>query len=365
MFSTYGHSFRVTTFGESHGLGVGAIVDGCPSGLPFDPARVQAALTRRRPGQSHLTTPRDEQDTVQVLSGVQEGRTLGTPIGMLVCNRDQRPQDYGTMDDVPRPSHADYTYLAKYGLKARSGGGRASARETLARVAGGAVAEMLLEPLGVRCVAWVSGVGAVERADVDPRTVTRAQVDATPVRCPDPSAAAGMQREIEAALADRDSVGGTITCVCRGVPSGWGEPVFGKLEATLAQAMLSIPACKGFELGGGFAMARCRGSAVNDPFRADERGGLGTASNHSGGIQGGITNGQPILFRVVFKPAATIGRRQDTVDYEGNPVQFESVGRHDPCVLPRAVPVVEAMAQIALADAALMQRRLDPGRRSP
>ncbi len=350
----------MTTFGESHGQGVGAVVDGCPSGLRFDPAAVQAALARRRPGQSHLTTPRNEQDVVNVLSGVQEGVTLGTPISLLVYNRDQRPQDYGTMDAAPRPSHADYTYLAKYGLKARSGGGRASARETLARVAAGAVAEMVLERRGVRCVAWVSGVGAVETAEVDPLTVTRERVDALPVRCPDPAAAAAMQREIEAALAERDSVGGCITCVCRGVPAGWGEPVFGKLEALLAQAMLSIPACKGFEVGGGFALARCRGSAVNDRFRADTGNRLGTVSNHSGGIQGGISNGQPILFRVVFKPAATIGRVQETVDYAGNPVRFECVGRHDPCVLPRAVPVVEAMAQLVLADAALMQRRLDP-----
>lgn len=357
MFSTFGHMFRATTFGESHGTGVGVVVDGCPAGLPFRLEAVQAALNRRRPGQSRFTTPRDEADAVSVQSGVQDGITLGTPISLFVANRDQRPSDYEEMDTAPRPSHADYTYLLKYGVKARSGGGRASARETIGRVASGAVAEMLLARWGVRCVAWVSSVGSVDVATPRPEAVTREQVDASLVRCPDPEAARRIEAEIEAALSDKDSVGGTVTCVCTGVPGGWGEPVFGKLEAMLAQAMLSIPACKGFDIGGGFAAARGRGSQLNDLFRMGPDGRLCTVTNHSGGIQGGISNGQPIVFRAAFKPAATIGRAQDTVDYHGKPVQYECRGRHDPCVLPRAVPIVEAMANLVLADAALMQLR--------
>jgi len=357
MYSTFGHNFRITTFGESHGTGVGVVVDGCPAGLGFDLARVQQALNRRRPGQSRFTTPRDESDRVAVQSGIQEGRTLGTPISLFVANRDQRPGDYASMDTAPRPSHADYTYLMKYGLKARSGGGRASARETIGRVAGGAVAEMLLEHFGVRCVAWVSSVGASDGAVVVPEEMTRELVDASPVRCPDPAAAARIEKEIEAALADNDSVGGIVTCVCTGVPAGWGEPVFGKLDAMLAQAMLSIPACKGFEVGAGFLAARSRGSCMNDAFRMGGDGRLRTLTNNSGGIQGGISNGETIIFRAAFKPAATIGRVQQTVDYAGKSLQFECVGRHDPCVLPRAVPIVEAMTQLVLADAALMQQR--------
>lgn len=358
MFSTFGHLFRATTFGESHGSGVGVVVDGCPSGLPFRLESVQAALNRRRPGQSRFTTPRDESDTVSVLSGVQDGVTLGTPIALVVPNQDQRPGDYATMDPAPRPSHADYTYLAKYGVKARSGGGRASARETIGRVAAGAVAEQLLASLGVRVVAWVGSVGGVDARVGDPCAVTRAQVDASPVRCPDPESARKIESEIEAALADNDSVGGVVTCCCQGLPPGWGEPVFGKLDALLAQAMLSLPACKGFEIGEGFRAARCRGSAMNDLFMPGEGGRLSTRTNHSGGVQGGISNGQPVLFRAAFKPAATIGRPQDTVDYEGRAFRLECKGRHDPCVLPRAVPIVEAMAQLVLADVALLHRRL-------
>lgn len=357
MFSTFGHSFRITTFGESHGAGVGVIVDGCPAGLPFALETVQTALSRRRPGQSEYTTPRDESDRVVLQSGVQDGVTLGTPISLFVANKDQRPGDYAQMDVAPRPSHADYTYLCKYGVKARSGGGRASARETIGRVAAGAVAEMLLTRLGVRVVAWVSTVGGVDAQVADPAAVTRAMVDTTPVRCPDAEAAKAIKGEIAAARDAQDSVGGIVTCVCTGVPAGWGEPVFGKLDALLAQAMLSIPACKGFEVGAGFGAARSRGSQLNDLFRKGENGDLVTASNNSGGIQGGISNGQDIVFRAVFKPAATIGQVQETVDYHGNPVQYECRGRHDPCVLPRAVVVVEAMAQLVLADAALMQMR--------
>lgn len=361
MFSTFGHVFRATTFGESHGSGVGVVIDGCPAGLALSPDAIQAALKRRRPGQSRFTTPRDEPDEVQVLSGVQAGVTLGTPIALLVTNRDTRPDDYAAMDEVPRPSHADYTYLAKYGLKARSGGGRASARETIGRVAAGAVADVLLRESGVRCVAWVSSIGAVDAAVEDPLEVTRERVDRSPVRCPDPEASRRMEAEVASALEAQDSVGGVVSCVCQGVPAGWGEPVFGKLEALLAQALLSIPACKGFESGAGFAGARRRGSELNDLFCAAEGGGLSTRTNHSGGVQGGISNGRPVVFRAAFKPAATIGRAQDTVDYAGHPVRLECRGRHDPCVLPRAVPVVEAMAQLVLADLALLHRRLDRG----
>ncbi len=298
---------------------------------------------------------------MSVLSGVQDGVTLGTPIALMVANRDQRPGDYAEMDSAPRPSHADYTYLAKYGVKARSGGGRASARETIGRVASGAVAAMLLERWGVRCVAWVSSVGAVDAPVEDPEAVTREQVDASPVRCPDPASASRIEAEIQSALDAQDSVGGIVTCVCQGVPAGWGEPVFGKLDALLAQAMLSIPACKGFDVGDGFRASRGRGSALNDVFRAGPDGRLTTSSNHSGGIQGGISNGRPIVFRAAFKPAATIGQLQETVDYAGCPVQLRCKGRHDPCVLPRAVPVVEAMVLLVLADAALLQSRLWSG----
>lgn len=357
MSSTFGHLFRATTFGESHGRGVGVVVDGCPPSIPLCEADVQRQLDRRRPGQSGLTTPREEADRVVIESGTQDGVTLGTPIGMLVQNADQRPGDYASMERVPRPSHADYTYLAKYGLKARSGGGRASARETIGRVAAGAVAERFLQRFGIEIVAWVSSVATEEAGEVDMLRVNRATVDAHPVRCPDIPAAGRMAAAIEAALSEKDSVGGTITCVCRGVPPGWGEPVFDKLDACLAQAMLSLPAAKGFEIGSGFAGSRLRGSAHNDAFCIRD-GRMGTATNRSGGVQGGISNGEPVYFRVAFKPAATIGRPQATVDYDGSPAMLTAAGRHDPCVLPRAVPVVESMAALVLADAALQQARL-------
>jgi len=358
--STFGTLFRVTTFGESHGLSVGAVVDGCPPRLPLDAAVIQAQLDRRRPGQSDLTTSRREPDRVQILSGVQDGLTLGTPIALVVANEDARPGDYRETDTVPRPSHADYTYQAKYGLRARSGGGRASARETTARVAAGAVAaELLRVRWGVEIVAWVDAVGAVEAAVVDPAAVTMAAVDASAVRCPDPAAAARFTAVVTAAREAQDSVGGVVACVARGVPAGWGEPVFSKAEALLAGAMLSLPASKGFEIGSGFAGTRLRGSEHNDAFVARPDGTLGTATNRSGGIQGGITNGEPILFRVAFKPPATIGREQATVDYAGRPVALAARGRHDPCVVPRAVPIVEAMAALVLADLAMIQAARD------
>ncbi|MFN2371760.1 MAG: chorismate synthase [Candidatus Krumholzibacteriia bacterium] len=356
MSSTFGTLWRSTTFGESHGGGVGVVVDGCPPRLALAAAAVQAQLDRRRPGQSRLATPRDEPDQVEILSGVQDGLTLGTPIAMLVRNRDQRPGDYGTLQDVPRPSHADYTYQQKYGVRAASGGGRASARETIGRVAAGAVAEQWLQAAyGTRIVAWVQAVGEVEAGPVDTATLERAAVDATPVRCPDAAAAARMIAAIDAARGDQDSVGGVVACVCRGVPAGLGEPVFAKLEALLAQAMLSLPAVKGFEIGSGFAGARLRGSAHNDPFVARGDGALGTATNRSGGVQGGISNGEPVLLRVAFKPPATIARAQRTADFGGREVELAAPGRHDPCVVPRAVPIVEAMAALVLADCALMQ----------
>ncbi|MBE0567654.1 MAG: chorismate synthase [Krumholzibacteria bacterium] len=356
MSSTFGTLLRITTFGESHGGGVGVVVDGCPPRLALDEAAVQAQLDRRRPGQSRIATPRDEPDRVEILSGLQDGLTLGTPIAMLVRNRDQRPGDYGTLRDVPRPSHADYTYERKYGIRATSGGGRASARETIGRVAAGAVAEQWLRAaFGTEIVAWVQSVADVEAGPVAADVVDRAAVDATIVRCPDTAAAARMIAAVDAARHDRDSVGGVVACVCRGVPAGLGEPVFAKLEALLAQAMLSLPAVKGFEIGSGFAGTRLRGSAHNDPFVARGDGALGTATNRSGGVQGGISNGEPVVFRVAFKPPATIAREQRTADFTGLEVELAAPGRHDPCVVPRAVPIVEAMAALVLADCALMQ----------
>lgn len=355
MFSTFGTVFKVTTFGESHCAGVGVVVDGCPSRLPLVEADIQRQLDRRRPGQSRLSTDRNEADSVTILSGTERGLTLGTPIALLVPNKDQRPTDYASMRQVPRPSHADYTYQIKYGIRAASGGGRSSARETIARVAAGAVAEKLLrERFGVEIVAWVGAVGDVDAPDVDLLTVDRADVDRFDVRCPHAESAERMMAEIASVKAAKDSLGGVVACVCRNVPAGLGEPVFGKTEALLAQAMLSIPATKGFEIGSGFAGARMPGSRHNDPF-VPKAGRLGTLTNRSGGVQGGITNGEPIVFRVAFKPPATIGRAQETVDFDGAPVTLEARGRHDPCVVPRAVPIVESMAALVLADLALIQ----------
>jgi chorismate synthase len=356
MSSTFGTLFTVTTFGESHCKGVGAVVDGCPPQMELNESDIQVQLDRRRPGQSKLSTERSESDRVMIFSGLEKGKTLGTPIALFVPNKDQRPSDYKEMSAVPRPSHADYTYQMKYGIRAASGGGRSSARETIGRVAAGAIAEKFLrESCGVEIVAWVSAVGEVDATDIDTETISRDQVDETPVRCPHEEAAERMRREILAAKEAGDSLGGIITCVCRNLPAGWGEPVFDKMEAKLAQAMLSIPAAKGFEVGSGFAGTRMRGSQHNDPFvTKGER--IGTETNFSGGIQGGISNGEPVLFRVAFKPVATIGLPQKTVDFQGKPVEFEAKGRHDPCVVPRAVPIVESMAALVLVDFALRQR---------
>lgn len=354
--STFGQAFCVTTFGESHGPAVGAVVDGCPPRLAIDVKEIQRDLDRRRPGQSRLTTQRREDDRAEILSGVFEGATLGTPIALLVRNKDAQPGAYEAMRDVYRPSHADYTTEAKYGVRDWRGGGRASARETTARVAAGAVARKLLaEAAGVEVLAWVDGVHTIS-AGVDAGAVTAEAVEATPVRCPDPEAAAAMTAAIEQARRDGDSLGGVVSCVARNVPAGLGEPVFDKLEADLAKAMLSLPAAKGFEIGSGFAGTLLTGLAHNDPFVAGPGGVPTTPTNRSGGVQGGITNGAPVVLRVAFKPTATIASPQDTVDREGNAVTLAAKGRHDPCVLPRAVPIVEAMVCLVLADHWLRQR---------
>ncbi len=353
MSSTFGHFFRVTTFGESHGGMVGAVVDGCPARLPLTETDIQPQLDRRRPGQTAVTSARSEADRVRIVSGVDQGITLGVPIALLVRNHDARPEDYLRFLEIPRPSHADVTYRAKYGIAAGSGGGRASARETIGRVAAGAIAEKWLrERWGVAIIAWVSGVGGVDAPpDLENVDFDRQAVDRHAVRCPDAATAAAMEAEILAARDAGDSVGGRITCVCRGVPPGWGEPVFDKLTATLAAAQMSIPAARGFEIGSGFSAVRMRGSQHND-MHLMKNGRLGTATNRSGGLQGGISNGEAIVFRVAFKPPATLALTQRTADYAGTPRDLAAVGRHDPCVTPRAVPIVESMAALALADAA-------------
>ncbi|MBN1958996.1 MAG: chorismate synthase [Desulfuromonadales bacterium] len=356
MSSQFGRFFRVSTFGESHCAGVGVVVDGVPSLLALAEEDVQRQLDRRRPGGNKLGTERNEADQVKILSGTENGLTLGTPIGMLVNNKDQRPGDYDSMDRIPRPSHADYTYRMKYGIHASSGGGRSSARETIGRVAAGAIAEkFLLEHYGIEIVAWVSAVGPHHATEVDMQSIRREDIDANDIRCPDLSAAEKMTAEIVAAREAKDSVGGVVSCVCRNLPVGLGEPVFDRLEAKLAHAMLSLPATKGFEIGSGFAGTQMRGSAHNDPFvQKGER--LGTRTNFSGGVQGGISNGEAVYFRVAFKPPATIGQAQQTADYSGQETILEAKGRHDPCVVPRAVPIVETMTALILADLALIQK---------
>ncbi|HVH20533.1 MAG TPA: chorismate synthase [Myxococcota bacterium] len=359
MSSDFGRLFRISTFGESHGGGVGVVVDGCPPRLALDMADIQRDLDRRRPGQSRLTTPRQEADRVEILSGVFEGRTLGSPIALLVRNEDARPSAYEHMKDVYRPSHADYTTEAKYGIRNWQGGGRASARETIGRVAAGAIARKLLHDVaGVEVIAWVQRVHEVE-AKVDGEKVTLAAVEANEVRCPDPSAARQMTEAIDAARKRGDSLGGVVECVARGVPPGLGEPVFDKLEADLARALLSLPASKGFEIGSGFAGTRMTGIEHNDPFVPGPDGRPRTAANRSGGVQGGISNGEPVVVRVAFKPTATIALAQQTVTRAGDAAVLEARGRHDPCVLPRAVPMVEAMVCLVLADHWLRQRAVD------
>ncbi|HEY4178189.1 MAG TPA: chorismate synthase [Kofleriaceae bacterium] len=354
MGDSYGTLFRITTFGESHGPAIGVVIDGVPARLPIDVAHIQSQLDRRRPGQSRLTTQRKEADQVEVLSGVLEGLALGTSIALLIRNQDARSKDYEEIARAYRPSHADYTYDAKYGIRAVAGGGRASARETAARVAAGAIAQQLLARLGVEIVAWTDEVAGIT-ASVDEATVTRAAVDTNDVRCPDAAIAAAMIERIEAARKDGDSVGGCVRCIARNVPAGWGEPVFDKLDADLAKAMMSIPAVKGVEVGSGFAGTLMTGSTHNDLFYKRDDGTIGTRTNRSGGVQGGISNGEAVTVRVGFKPTATIMREQDSVDAEGNAAVLKPKGRHDPCVLPRAVPIVEAMMALTLADHYLRQ----------
>jgi chorismate synthase len=354
MGSSFGVLFRISTFGESHGPGLGVVVDGCPAQVRLDLEQIQAELDRRRPGQSRLVTQRKEDDRVEILSGLLDGVTLGTPIAMMIRNSDARSKDYEGVAHAYRPSHADYTYDAKYGIRAIAGGGRASARETAGRVAAGAIAQQLLARHGITIVAWVDEVSGI-KATVDDATVTRASVDVNDLRCPDTAVAPTMIERVERARKDGDSVGGVMRVVARGVPPGWGEPVFDKLEADLAKAMFSIPAVKGVENGSGFAGTLMTGSEHNDLFYRRDDGSIGTRTNRSGGIQGGISNGEPITMRIAFKPTATIMRPQETVDREGNPTTLEPKGRHDPCVLPRAVPIVEAMMALVLADHMLRQ----------
>lgn len=352
--NSFGQLFRITTFGESHGPAIGVVIDGCPAGLVFDQVFIQHQLNRRRPGQSVLTTARDESDQLEVLSGVFEGRTTGTPVTLLIRNKDARSTDYDALKEVYRPSHADYTYEAKYGIRDHRGGGRSSARETAARVAAGGLAQLVLQASGIRVMAYVSAVG-LEQFNDEPTPQQLLTIDSTAVRCPDAAAAARMEAAIAEAKAAGDSLGGVIRLLITGVPPGLGEPVFDKLEADLAKAMLSINAVKGFEVGAGFAAAASRGSAMNDSFYS-EAGKVRTHSNHSGGIQGGISNGEDISCRIAFKPVATIQQLQNSIDKAGNAITLEAKGRHDPCVVPRAVPIVEAMAALVVVDHLLRQR---------
>ena len=355
MSNTFGSLFRITTFGESHGAGIGVIIDGCPAGVAVDEAHIQAALDRRRPGQSDLTTPRKEADTVHIQSGLFEGVTTGTPISLFIPNADQRSDDYAHLAHAYRASHADYTYDVKYGRRDYRGGGRSSARETAARVAAGAVAMQLLAHFGVEIAAYVSAVGEIE-VPVEYEELDLGLIDSNLVRGPHPATAALMEARIRAAQAAHDTVGGVITGVARHMPAGLGEPVFDKLPAVLGHALLSINAVKGFEFGSGFEGTKLPGSVHNDEFYTDEAGAVRTRTNHSGGSQGGISNGQDIYFRVAFKPVATLLQPQQTINDQGEAITLVGRGRHDPCVLPRAVPIVEAMTQLVLADLVLRAR---------
>ena len=352
--NSIGEVFKVSTFGESHGPFIGALIEGCPAGLPIDEAFIQQEMDRRKPGQSSISSPRKESDTCQIISGVFQGITLGIPIALLIPNEDARPQDYDAMKDKLRPSHADYTYLAKYGIRDYRGGGRASARETAARVAAGAIAKLLLAKKGIQINAYVQEVGKI-RVGKDYTELDLSKTEESIVRCPDKLVSDTMIKLIEKARREGDSLGGTIKCIAKGVPAGWGEPVFDKLHADLGKAMLSINAVKGFEYGSGFAGARMKGSEHNDVFENDG-GKIITRTNFSGGIQGGISNGMDIYCNIAFKPVATISQMQETIDLKGKKTEIQGKGRHDPCVLPRAVPIVEAMAAIVLADHMLRSR---------
>uniref|UniRef100_A0A061R0L8 Chorismate synthase n=1 Tax=Tetraselmis sp. GSL018 TaxID=582737 RepID=A0A061R0L8_9CHLO len=348
--STFGHNFRVTTFGESHGKGVGCVIDGLPPRLPISEAEIQAELNRRKPGQSKITTPRKEDDAAEILSGVFDDVTLGTPLAILVRNKDQKSQDYSEIEVAYRPSHADATYDFKYGIRAVAGGGRSSARETIGRVAAGAVAKKLLKTVaGTEVLAYVNRVRDVG-CNVDNSAFTMEQVESNMVRCPDPIAADEMIKAVDEVRTRGESCGGEVTCVVRGCPRGLGAPVFDKLEADLAKALMSLPATKGFEIGSGFSGSRMTGSEHNDEFYIDEFGQTRTRTNRSGGVQGGISNGEDIVIRLAFKPTSTIAKRQKTVTRGGEETELLARGRHDPCVVPRAVPMVEAMVALVLAD---------------
>lgn len=351
--NSYGTLFRISTFGESHGPAIGVVIDGCPAGLEIDQDFIQQELTRRRPGQSKITTQRQEEDKFQILSGVFEGRSTGTPIALVIENQDQRSKDYSHVENVFRPSHADYTYEAKYGLRDHRGGGRSSARETAARVAAGAIAKLLLRKNNVSIHAFVSQVGEITTPHYTKLDLSKTEENI--IRCPDAATAEQMISLIDQVRLDRDTIGGVVTCVIKNTPVGLGEPVFDKLHAELGKAMLGINAVKGFEYGSGFEGVTLRGSEHNDEFYTEgER--IRTKTNHSGGVQGGISNGEDIYFNVAFKPVATIMQDQATVDKEGNAATVSGKGRHDPCVVPRAVPIVEAMAALVLADFLLRAR---------
>lgn len=355
MKNSFGNIFRLTSFGESHGAAIGGVIDGMPAGIAIDLDAVQRELDRRRPGQSAIVTARNEKDRVRILSGIFEGVTTGTSIGFIIENENQHSADYGNIKDAFRPSHADYTYTSKYGLRDYRGGGRSSARETAARVVAGAFARQALAQLGIDLYAYTSQVGEIALSR-DYRLYSRDAIDTNAVRCPDATKAAEMEQLIKQVKGEGDTIGGIITGVITGVPVGLGEPVFGKLHAMLGAAMLSINAVKGFEYGDGFDFATRRGSEVNDAFTTDSEGRVRTATNHSGGIQGGISNGEDIIFRVAFKPVATLLRDVNTIDKDGNSITLKARGRHDPCVLPRAVPIVEAMAAMVILDAYLLNK---------
>lgn len=352
--NTFGNIYRLTSFGESHGPGIGGVIDGCPAGIELDMAFIQQELNRRKPGQSRITTPRKEDDEVQFLSGVYEGKTTGTPIAFIIWNKNQHSQDYDNMKTVFRPSHADYTYQTKYGIRDPRGGGRSSARETIARCVAGAIAKLALRKYNIQIQAFTSQVGPIklEKSYLEYDLNLTEESD---VRCPDPATAEAMETLIAEVKSQGDTVGGVITCVSKGVPVGLGEPVFGKLHAALGHAMLTINAVKGFEYGDGFEAALYRGSQRNDRFYNDN-GHINTHTNHSGGVQGGISNGQDIYFRVAFKSVATILMEQETVTMEGDDTILKAKGRHDPCVLPRAVPIVESMTAMTLLDYLLIQK---------
>ncbi len=355
MFNnTFGNIFRLTTFGESHGAGIGGVIDGFPAGIELDMDFIQSELDRRKPGQSRITTDRKEADQVEFLSGVFEGKSTGCPIGFLVRNTNQHSNDYENLRNLYRPSHADYGYTQKYGLRDHRGGGRSSARETIARCVGGALAKLALNQLGITVQAYTSQVGSIALEN-DYHLYELSQTESNAVRCPDTAKAAEMEQLIAEVKAVGDTIGGIITCVIKGCPVGLGQPAFGKLHAALGGAMLSINAVKGFEYGEGFAGVTARGSEQNDIFY-NNNGRIDTRTNHSGGIQGGISNGQDIYFRVAFKPVATLLMEQETVDLQGNDTIVKARGRHDPCVLPRAVPIVEAMAAMVLLDYYLLDK---------